>query len=66
MFDIWGSDLRIPLTRATQPFCWSHPHLGVVLEAPGDRTRVNNAAFYRIIFHCGGSSHAIILLFGLQ
>ena len=59
MFEVSGRDVRIPLTADTQPYCWSHPYLGVLLtlrDNLNDSTMINNAAFYRIIFHCGGKS----------
>ena len=59
VFDVSGGDVRLPLTADTQPYCWSHPYLGVLLtvrDGLNDSTMVNNAAFYRIIFHCGGNS----------
>ena len=58
LFDVSGGDVRLPLTADTQPYCWSHPYLGVLLtlrDGLNDSTTVNNAAFYRIIFHCGGN-----------
>ena len=54
----FSGSMVIPRTADTQPFCWKRVYLGIWLDSSNiivnETNENNNAAFYKVIFDCGG------------
>ena len=52
------TNLVIPLTPETYPYCWKRVYLSVMVDSDEEVAEVNednNGGFYEIVLDCGGT-----------